>query len=230
MITKHPAVAAAITLLFLSSPLAPSARAGELSSADLEDATLVECGNLTYAGDRTSVCFADAFLGKMASSTNLRVKTKFRALRLDSEEIFEVPFCILSGEGSFRLTDSERDNLRSYLNRGGFVLSSPGCSDKAFDSSLRKEIAAIFPDQQLEKISMDHLIFRTVKPISKLTTKGGSQTLVEGLTIDGRLALVYSVEGLNDVKNAKGCCCCGGNEIREASDVNINILAYALLY
>jgi hypothetical protein len=26
-----------------------------------------------------------------------------------------------------------------------------------------------------------------------------------------------------------GCCCCGGNEIRNSQKVNANILAYALL-
>jgi hypothetical protein len=32
------------------------------------------------------------------------------------------------------------------------------------------------------------------------------------------------------VGNAKGCCCCGGNEIRNSALVNVNILTYALLY
>jgi hypothetical protein len=32
------------------------------------------------------------------------------------------------------------------------------------------------------------------------------------------------------VKNAKGCCCCGGNEIMQAAQVNLNALVYALLY
>ena len=232
MNNKQPTIAATIAVLFsaLLSSAPVATHAGELDSVDLEQATLIECGNLTFGGNKTSVCFADAFLKKMEGATNLKVATKYRTVRLDSPELFEVPFCILSGEGSFRFSETERKNLRDYVHRGGFILSSPGCSDSAFDSSLRKEIAAIFTEQKLEKIPMDHLIFRTVKPITRLTTKRGSQTLVEGLTIDGRLALIYSLDGLNDARNAKGCCCCGGNEIKEAADVNINILAYALLY
>jgi hypothetical protein len=53
---------------------------------------------------------------------------------------------------------------------------------------------------------------------------------VEGLEINGRLAFVYSKDGLNDVANAKGCCCCGGNMIMEAVAVNVNVFTYALLY
>ena len=48
--------------------------------------------------------------------------------------------------------------------------------------------------------------------------------------INGRLAVVYSKDGLNDVGNAKGCCCCGGNMITESVLVNVNAFAYALLY
>ena len=53
--------------------------------------------------------------------------------------------------------------------------------------------------------------------------------MLEGLELDGRLVLIHSVEGLNDVHNAKGCCCCGGNEILESARVNVNIFTYVLL-
>ena len=53
---------------------------------------------------------------------------------------------------------------------------------------------------------------------------------MEGLEINGRLAMVYSKEGLNDVEHAQGCCCCGGNEIRDPEKVNVNVFAYAVLY
>lgn len=53
---------------------------------------------------------------------------------------------------------------------------------------------------------------------------------VEGLEINGRLVMVYSKDGLNDVSNAKGCCCCGGNMIVESVAVNVNVFTYSLLY
>ena len=77
---------------------------------------------------------------------------------------------------------------------------------------------------------MSHAIFSTVLQIPVLTEKKGKSSLVEGLELNGRLVMVYSQEGLNDVGNAKGCCCCGGNEIMQAASVNLNVLVYALLY
>jgi hypothetical protein len=53
---------------------------------------------------------------------------------------------------------------------------------------------------------------------------------LEGLQINGRLVLVYSAEGLNDVEHAEGCCCCGGNEIQEPARVNVNVFTYAVVY
>jgi hypothetical protein len=38
------------------------------------------------------------------------------------------------------------------------------------------------------------------------------------------------LEGLNDVAHAKGCCCCGGNELRNPARVNVNVFTYAVLY
>ena len=65
-----------------------------------------------------------------------------------------------------------------------------------------------------------------------LTRNLSIETTPPGATvfINGRLALVHSPEGLNDAHSAKGCCCCGGAEISEARQVNVNAVAYALLH
>jgi hypothetical protein len=66
--------------------------------------------------------------------------------------------------------------------------------------------------------------------IDRLKDKKGKDAVLQGMTINGRLAVVHSPDGLNDVKYAEGCCCCGGNEIREPAQVNVNILVYAVVY
>lgn len=200
------------------------------ATAPKADLTRIQCGNLVYATNRSSVCFADAFLARVARETNLNVGREFVPVKLDADTVFNFPFCVWSGQEAFTLTDRERENLRRYLRNGGFILSSPGCSDKNWDASLRREMKLVFPDQPLVKIPMSHPIFSTVMNIPVLTDKSGKSALVEGLEIGGRLVMVYSKEGLNDVANAKGCCCCGGNEIMQAALVNLNVLVYALLY
>lgn len=190
----------------------------------------VKCGKITYSKSKTSVCFSDYFLSEINSKTSVKTDVKFSPARLDTEEIFDYPFCVISGEESFTLTEKEKANLKKYLLNGGFILASPGCSNAEWNKSFRQVLASIFPENKLKKLDMSHSIFSVFYKIDKLTLKNGGTTQIEGLEIDGRIALIYSMDGLNDVANAKGCCCCGGNEIKECQQVNINIFLYAMLF
>ncbi len=45
--------------------------------------------------------------------------------------------------------------------------------------------------------------------------------------------LIFSRDGLNDTSSDSidpNCCCCGGNEIKKARAVNVNLLTYALTH
>ena len=71
------------------------------------------------------------------SETNLQRRYRnFIPVRLDADNVFDFPFCVWSGEDDFALTKKERENLRKYLLNGGFILSSPGCSDPRWDTVI----------------------------------------------------------------------------------------------
>ena len=188
----------------------------------------VAVANLIYAGTKSSVCFSERFLSVVARDSTINTARKFKPVKLADRELFQYPFAIMTGEGSFTLTEPERANMRRYLERGGFLLASAGCSSSLWDKSFRREFDVIFPDEKLEPIPMDHEIFRTIYTIKKLKTRG-SEAKLEGLTLNGKIVLVYTSDGLNDTHTMHGCCCCGGNEIANSQQVNANILAYALL-
>ncbi len=192
--------------------------------------SVVQVANLIYAGVKSSQCFSDHFLAAAERDSAISTSRRFHAVKLSSEEVFNHPLVIMTGEGQFSLTDAERENLRQYLTRGGFLLASAGCSSKEWNQSFRREMAAIFPDNPTTPISYDHPIFNTVHKIDSLKAKHGEPKPLEGVTLGGRVAVIYSEDGLNDTAHAQGCCCCGGNEITNCIDVNVNILAYALLF
>ena len=77
---------------------------------------------------------------------------------------------------------------------------------------------------------MDHPIFHTVYDIHELAAGHRKPKPLEGISINGRLGVLYSQDGLNDTQHTEGCCCCGGNEIGNSIEINVNILAYALTY
>ena len=191
---------------------------------------VVQVANLVYAGVKSSQCFSDHFLIEAQKATAISTSRRFHAVKLSDEEIFSHPLLIMTGEGSFSLTEKERENLRRYVERGGFLLASAGCSSEEWDRAFRREMAAVFVDTPLTPLDMSHAVFHTVHDITKLEARHGTPRPVEGLTLNGRLAIVYSQDGLNDTEHMQGCCCCGGNEISNSVEVNVNILAYALTH
>jgi len=140
----------------------------------------------------------------------------------------------MTGEGAWRLTEKERINLRYYVENGGFLVASAGCSDPEWVRSFRSEFARAFPGRTLARIPLSHPLFRTVYLIRSLETSqrrhGPQAAALDGLFHKGRLVLVFSSHGLNDTAHAENCCCCGGDEIANAEFVNVNLLAYALLH
>lgn len=196
-----------------------------------EDGSAVRVAMLTYGpDDTTSVCFSDEFVETLRFETSIDARRGFQQARLDDATVFGHPFSIMTGEGTFELSAEESDNLAAYLSSGGFVLASSGCSNSAWDDAFRTVIAQVMPDHALTPITLDHPLYHTVFSIATLDSKKSQDAIaLEVLEIDGRVALVYSPEGLNDTKNAGGdCCCCGASEIGNARYINANILAYAL--
>ena len=199
---------------------------------DTPEAGTVKVAMLRYGGGRKSaVCFADTFIRTLEFESDIKVDRAFAPIELGSASLFDFPFAIMTGEGAFTLSDAEAENLRRYVTGGGFLLASAGCSNGAWAESMREALKAAFPDAELVELPLEHDVFHTVFDIMEFESKQRQRTIrIEGIEIDGRLAVVFSPEGLNDTKNAgEGCCCCGGNEILNAKYVNANILAYALM-
>jgi hypothetical protein len=193
-----------------------------------ENSEAVECANLIYAGTKSSVCFSEEFLSALARETSINTSRKFKPVKLSEHEAYRFPFAVMTGEGGFSFTDDERKNLKTYLEKGGFLLASAGCSSKEWGESFSREMDALFPDKKMSELALTHPIFRTVFDLQKLDTKQQDAKLF-GLTLGGKVVVIYSPDGLNDTASMHGCCCCGGNEIVNSQKMNANILAYALL-
>jgi len=209
-----------LVLLALACPLPLFAKEGA-----------VECGNLIYAGTKTSKCFSDEFLSTVQQKTSISTERRFKQVKLAGDELFKIPFVIMTGEGDFILTAQERDNLKKYLENGGFLLASASCSNEAWRGAFEREIKRLFGNDSLKDIPMDHDIYKTVFDVKDLKLSHSSgESKLRGVTLNNKIVLVYSPDGLNDTSHTEGCCCCGGNEIRNSMEVNANILAYALLH
>jgi hypothetical protein len=192
---------------------------------------VVNCAILTYGAGKTSRCFSSEFLAQAARETHIKTNPKFVSTALESSDLFQCPFAIMTGEGRFELTEAQRLNLRNYLENGGFIIASAGCSNEDWQASFRAEIDKVFHDSPLKTLDLTHAVFHTVYDIQELRLKGSRKAHLEGLEIDGRIAMIFSPDGLNDTgKAGPKCCCCGGNEVQNARQVNVNLLSYTLTH
>jgi len=235
----HLAIKALLCLTLTISPglafaqdTGDRARDDESVDTDAPEGT-VYCANLTYADEKSSVCFSDQFLKEIREETNINAHPGFEDVRLDSAELFDYPFVVMTGEGAFKINEQQLTNLRDYLDSGGFLLASAGCSSKPWNTSFRRVMDRAYPEAALIRLDADHPIYHSVYDIEQSRYKSGGPKLpvLDALQIDGRVVMVWSPDGLNDTANAgPECCCCGGNEVKSARKLNVNILAYALTH
>src|SRR5438094_7117517 len=68
---------------------------------------IVQVANLIYAGTKSSKCFSDHFLAEAEKDSAISTSRRLHAVKLSSQELFEFPLVIMTGEGAFTLPDEE---------------------------------------------------------------------------------------------------------------------------
>lgn len=159
-----------------------------------------------------------------------------------SEHLFDTPFLVLAGDREIDLpSNAGIEALRRFLTFGGFLLvdSAEGATDGAFDASVRKLMAAIFPvtssTKGLEVIPTDHVVYRSFYLLDRPLGRLAISPAMEGVIRDGRLVAAYVANDMggawtrDDFGNYDFVCEPGGDRQRElAFRMGINFVMYAL--
>lgn len=128
------------------------------------------------------------------SGVDVEVRTE-EFVEVGSEKLFSYPFAFMTGHGSIRLTERERQNLRAYLENGGFLYVD---DDYGFDKAFRREIGKVFPDKELVELPFSHGIYHVHFPfpngLPKIHEHDKKPPQGFGLFHEGRLVLFYSYE------------------------------------
>ena len=157
-----------------------------------------------------------------------------------SEQLHETPVLYLAGEREIELPSAPGiEALRRFLTFGGFLLidSAEGSTDGAFDGSVRKLIAAVFPAStgQLEVVPSDHVIYKSFYLLERPFGRLAIAPAMEAVVRDGRIVVAYSSNDLggawarDDFGNHDFPCEPGGERQRElAYRMGVNLVMYAL--
>ena len=86
--------------------------------------------------------------------------TAGRVLTLDDPELFQYPVATIIEVGYWRPTDTQVENLRSYLLKGGFLIVDDFRDERALQN-FAYQMQRVLPEYRIQYVPDDHEIFNS---------------------------------------------------------------------
>jgi hypothetical protein len=126
---------------------------------------------------------------------NTKISLKVATVEVGSSEIFSYPFVHMTGHGNVVFSPNDVENLKNYLNSGGFLHID---DNFGMDEYIRKEIKKVFPNNELKEIPSNHEIFQgpNLFPngLPKIHEHENKRPQAFGIFIENKLVLLYTFE------------------------------------
>ncbi|MFD2246855.1 DUF4159 domain-containing protein [Pontibacter ruber] len=143
-------------------------------------------------------------LHSLIEYTTVKVAEQEKVVALESTEIFNYPFCYMSGHRLVQFNQKERKNFETYVRNGGFVFVDD-CNhdiDGLFARSFEEQMKQIFGQSALKKIPNNHKLYKSFftfdegPPTTSFELNGWGDDLVhdylKAIEINGRIGVLYS--------------------------------------
>jgi len=143
-------------------------------------------------------------LNSLIEYTTIPVNLNEKVVELSSKDLFESPFCYLSGHKLVQFSTQEAANFKAYVNNGGFVFVDD-CNhdiDGLFARSFETQMANLFGHSALQKIPNNHDLYRSFfkfekgPPTTSFELNGWGDDLVhdylKAIHVNGRMGVLYS--------------------------------------
>lgn len=174
-------------------------------------------------------------LKNLAAFCNQQLKTSFllqeAQVEVGSPEVFNYPFLHMTGHGRWVLNDAEAQNLRKYLESGGFLHID---DNYGLDEYVRPALKKVFPELTLVELPFSHPIyhqkFRFPNGVPKIHEHDNKPPKGYGLIFKGRLVCYYTTEtdlgdGWEDPEVHKD----GPTQHQQALQMGANIIQYVFM-
>jgi hypothetical protein len=129
------------------------------------------------------------------TTINTKIKSKPATVEPSNPDLFSYPFVHMTGHGNVVFSEADVNNLKNYMNSGGFLHID---DNYGMDQYIRKEIKKIFPNNELIEIPSNHAIFQ--KPfvfsngLPKIHQHDKKRPQAFGIFINNRIVLLYTFE------------------------------------
>ena len=178
-------------------------------------------------------------------SLGIDVSTESRLIEITDPKLFAHHMVFIHGRYNFRLTKSERAQLKKFVERGGLIFADSICASSAFDAAMRREMKAIF-DKPLERIPANHAMFKRSFGGYDITTvvrrdpqhraedgplksnKRKVPPYLEGIRVGDRYGVIYSKYDISCALEKSDSLQCAGYIREDAKRIALNVLLYSL--
>ncbi|GGH72663.1 MAG: DUF4159 domain-containing protein [Bacteroidetes bacterium] len=130
-----------------------------------------------------------------SNELSIDLNKSYQTVEAGSQDLFNYPFVHMTGHGNVEWNNQERENLRNWLNAGGFLHID---DNYGMDKYVRIQLQQLFPNNELREIAADHPIFHQPfdlpEGLPKVHEHDGGSPQAFGIFIEGRLAVFYSFE------------------------------------
>jgi hypothetical protein len=138
-------------------------------------------------------------LPNLARFCNLELQTNFDTeyaeVEVGSADIFNFAFIHMTGHGNVVFSDAEAQNLRNYLEAGGFLHID---DNYGMDKFVRIAMKKVFPEQEFIELPFEHEIYHQTfefkNGLPKIHKHDDQPARGYGLFHEGRLVCFYTYE------------------------------------
>lgn len=140
----------------------------------------------------------------MIKRLSTAVKTK--TVELGKGELKDVKIAHLTGTVGAKLSEAAREEIRKFVQGGGTLIIDVAGGASAFATMAEEELRTIFPDGKLEQLPAEHALYKagggtdpeyTYRSYTRKVLGRLSGPRLQGMTVNGRLAVIYSREDLS---------------------------------
>jgi hypothetical protein len=185
-------------VLLLSALVVTGSAAAQGPAAAPSEGARMTIGRLHYDGGGDWYANPSSLpnlLEAIRTRTRLRVASQERVVTLRDDDLWNLPYLYMTGHGNVRWSEDDLVTLRRYLRQGGFLHAD---DNYGMDASLRRELARLFPGEELVEVPLDHPVYRLVydfpKGIPKIHEHDKKPAQGFGLFLDRRLVVFYSYQ------------------------------------
>jgi hypothetical protein len=129
------------------------------------------------------------------ANVNTQLANKIKVVEAESSDIFQYPFVHMTGHGNVVFNSNESNNLKNYLNSGGFIHIDDNYGMKPY---VVKAFKNVYPNSEFVELPINHPLFFSAykfpKGLPKIHEHDGKRPQAMGLFYESRLVVLLTLE------------------------------------